>query len=110
MAQEKKEEEERLRVINKLIEEMMNIFLEFDFFIQLEAEKKEKEAQKKQIKKERKNLRTIVKVRTFWQNIRLKILNFTNLQNNNYYATNEEEKVTLMEDIERLIDLLTLNE
>jgi len=70
LEKEKKDEEEKLK---------------------LEAEKREKDQYKKQLKKERKTLRTYVK-------------------NKNYFAKNEEEKVSLMDDIERLVDLLTLSE
>jgi len=58
--------------------------------LKFEEEKREKE-QQKAIKKERKNLRTLIK-------------------NHNYFAINDDERVKLMDDIERLVDLLTLNE
>lgn len=59
----------------------------------IEAYKKEKEQQKKLIKKERKSLRTVVK-------------------DFNYFAGNEDEstKIKNMEKIEQLIEILSLNE
>lgn len=56
-----------------------------------EIEKKEKEAQKKLIKKERKNLRTVVK-------------------EFDYFAKNDNERVQLMEEIEHMIESLNLND
>jgi DnaJ homolog subfamily C member 2 len=87
-AQKQREEEERKRLEEARLEREKR---EEEERTRLEAEKREKEVQKKQIKKEKKQLRNTCK-------------------EFNYFADNEDERIKLMDEIERLIDLLKLNE
>ena len=90
-AKARRDEEERQKKEAEEKERLEKERIEAEEKAKKEALKKEKEALKKALKKERKNLRNIV-------------------QENGFYAENDDEKVTHMTELDRLCEVLTVDQ
>lgn len=88
-ARQRVEEEERIRAAAEEEERKKKEKEEEEAKAQAAAAKKEKEALKKQMRKERKNLRQVAK-------------------DFDYFATTEEERIKMLEEVDKLSELLSL--